>query len=93
MTRMGVPIGVAAVCSGVKVPTIRYDEEIGLLQAPRAQRTTGGITMRPTSANSSLSAMHANLCSKLTPSAPCSPFRITRISRADARYDCSCEAR
>jgi DNA-binding transcriptional MerR regulator len=31
MTRMGVPIGIAAVRSGVKVPTIRYYEEIGLL--------------------------------------------------------------
>jgi DNA-binding transcriptional MerR regulator len=34
MTRMGVPIGVAAIHSGVKVPTIRYYEEIGLLPAP-----------------------------------------------------------
>jgi DNA-binding transcriptional MerR regulator len=34
MTRMGVPIGVAAIRSGVKVPTIRYYEEIGLLPAP-----------------------------------------------------------
>jgi DNA-binding transcriptional MerR regulator len=30
----GVPIGVAAIRSGVKVPTIRYYEEIGLLPAP-----------------------------------------------------------
>jgi hypothetical protein len=59
MTRMGVVTGVAAVRSGVKVPTIGYDEEIGLLQAPRAQRATGGTTLRQTSANSSLSAMHA----------------------------------
>jgi DNA-binding transcriptional MerR regulator len=34
MTRVGVPIGVAATRSGVKVPTIRYYEEIGLLTAP-----------------------------------------------------------
>lgn len=34
---MGVPIGQAALRTGVKVPTIRYYEEIGLLQA--ADRT------------------------------------------------------
>jgi DNA-binding transcriptional MerR regulator len=34
MTRMSVPIGIAATRSGVKVPTIRYYEEIGLLPAP-----------------------------------------------------------
>lgn len=31
---MGVPIGKASARTGVKVPTIRYYEEIGLLQAP-----------------------------------------------------------
>lgn len=41
MTTAGrdVPIGTAARLSGVKVPTIRYYEEIGLLQAP--PRTEG----------------------------------------------------
>jgi DNA-binding transcriptional MerR regulator len=34
MTRAGVPIGVAAIRSGVKVPTIRYYEEISLLARP-----------------------------------------------------------
>jgi DNA-binding transcriptional MerR regulator len=34
MTRKGVPIGIASIRSGVKVPTIRYYEEIGLLPAP-----------------------------------------------------------
>jgi DNA-binding transcriptional MerR regulator len=34
MTRTGVPIGVASTRSGVKVSTIRYYEEIGLLPAP-----------------------------------------------------------
>jgi DNA-binding transcriptional MerR regulator len=34
MSSEGVPIGVAAIRSGVKVPTIRYYEEIGLLPAP-----------------------------------------------------------
>jgi DNA-binding transcriptional MerR regulator len=34
MTRTGVPIGIASTRSGVKVPTIRYYEEIGLLPAP-----------------------------------------------------------
>jgi DNA-binding transcriptional MerR regulator len=34
MTRAGVPIGVAAARTGVKVPTIRYYEEIGLLPTP-----------------------------------------------------------
>jgi len=39
MLRQGVPIGEAAAVSGVKVPTIRYYEQIGLLQAP--PRTEG----------------------------------------------------
>jgi DNA-binding transcriptional MerR regulator len=34
MTRHDVPIGVASTRSGVKVPTIRYYEEIGLLPKP-----------------------------------------------------------
>jgi DNA-binding transcriptional MerR regulator len=34
MTRAGVPIGTAATRSGVKVSTIRYYEEIGLLPSP-----------------------------------------------------------
>jgi len=34
MTYYGVPIGVAAMRSGVKVPTIRYYEQIGLLPKP-----------------------------------------------------------
>jgi DNA-binding transcriptional MerR regulator len=34
MTHHGVPIGVAATHSGVKVPTIRYYEQIGLLPKP-----------------------------------------------------------
>ena len=34
MTGTDVPIGVAAIRSGVKVPTIRYYEEVGLLRAP-----------------------------------------------------------
>ena len=39
MTRPGVPIGDADKASGVKVPTIRYYEQIGLLPAP--PRTQG----------------------------------------------------
>jgi DNA-binding transcriptional MerR regulator len=39
MTQRGVPIGKAARYSGVKVPTIRYYEQIGLLPAP--PRTEG----------------------------------------------------
>jgi DNA-binding transcriptional MerR regulator len=35
MTQTGVPIGVASARSGVKVPTIRYYQEIGLLPQPR----------------------------------------------------------
>jgi DNA-binding transcriptional MerR regulator len=34
MTDHGVPIGIASAHSGVKVPTIRYYEQIGLLTAP-----------------------------------------------------------
>src|SRR5689334_14381955 len=34
MARHGVPIGVASARSGVKVPTIRYYEAIGLLPRP-----------------------------------------------------------
>jgi DNA-binding transcriptional MerR regulator len=34
MMLLGVPIGVAATHSGVKVPTIRYYEQIGLLPKP-----------------------------------------------------------
>jgi DNA-binding transcriptional MerR regulator len=34
MTRPGIPIGVASRESGVKVPTIRYYEQIGLLPKP-----------------------------------------------------------
>lgn len=40
MTEMGVSIGEAAQRSGVKSPTIRYYEQIGLLPAP--PRTEGG---------------------------------------------------
>jgi DNA-binding transcriptional MerR regulator len=34
MTHHGVPIGIAAKRSGVKVPTIRYYEQIGLMPEP-----------------------------------------------------------
>jgi DNA-binding transcriptional MerR regulator len=34
MSRTGIPIGVASIRSGVRVPTIRYYEDIGLLPAP-----------------------------------------------------------
>jgi DNA-binding transcriptional MerR regulator len=37
MSRTGVPIGIASIRSGMKVPTIRYYEDIGLL--PAAPRT------------------------------------------------------
>ncbi len=40
MERQNIPIGEAAKRSAVKVPTIRYYEEIGLL--PRVPRTNGG---------------------------------------------------
>jgi DNA-binding transcriptional MerR regulator len=40
MTRAGVSISVAAIRSGVKVPTIRYYEEIGLLASPARRNST-----------------------------------------------------
>jgi DNA-binding transcriptional MerR regulator len=39
MMLLGVPIGVAATHSGVKVPTIRYYEQIGLLPKPRRTKS------------------------------------------------------
>jgi DNA-binding transcriptional MerR regulator len=39
MNSTGVPIGVAAIRSGVKVPTIRYYEAIGLLATPARTRS------------------------------------------------------
>jgi len=39
MTRNSVPIGVASIRSRVKVPTIRYYEEIGLLATPRRTKS------------------------------------------------------
>ena len=39
MSRTGVSIGVASIRSGVKVPTIRYYEDIGLLPAPRRTKS------------------------------------------------------
>ncbi len=39
MTRHGLPIGVASAHSGVKVPTIRYYEAIGLLPKPRRSKS------------------------------------------------------
>jgi DNA-binding transcriptional MerR regulator len=39
MTRPGIPIGVASAHSGVKVPTIRYYEQIGLLPKPTRTKT------------------------------------------------------
>lgn len=39
MMLLSVPIGVAATRSGVKVPTIRYYEQIGLLPKPRRTKS------------------------------------------------------
>jgi DNA-binding transcriptional MerR regulator len=39
MSSPGVPIGVASARSGVKVPTIRYYEQIGLLPKPTRTKT------------------------------------------------------
>jgi DNA-binding transcriptional MerR regulator len=39
VSRTGVSIGVASITSGVKVPTIRYYEAIGLLPAPRRTKS------------------------------------------------------
>jgi DNA-binding transcriptional MerR regulator len=39
MTDHGVPIGIASAHSGVKVPTIRYYEQIGLLPKPRRTKS------------------------------------------------------
>ena len=39
MMLLSVPIGVAATHSGVKVPTIRYYEQIGLLPKPRRTKS------------------------------------------------------
>jgi DNA-binding transcriptional MerR regulator len=46
----GVPIGVASIESGVKVPTIRYYEQIGMLRAPPRtksnRRLYGAVDLR-----------------------------------------------
>jgi|SRR5215831_17956500 len=39
MNRSGIPIGAASAHSGVKVPTIRYYEQIGLLPKPTRTRS------------------------------------------------------
>lgn len=39
MTRFGVPIGIASAQTGVKIPTIRYYEQIGLLPKPIRTRS------------------------------------------------------
>jgi DNA-binding transcriptional MerR regulator len=62
MTRAGVSISVAAIRSGVKVPTIRYREEIGhTWRARRAGTALDGITALTTSAGSSPSSRTCQL--------------------------------
>jgi hypothetical protein len=79
MTFQDVSIGVAATRSGVKVTTIRYYEQIGLL--PRPPRTKDA-TMPLICIGWLSSAMLANWASKSRQFAPCSPSRTIQISHA-----------
>jgi hypothetical protein len=82
IARHGVPISVASVHSGVKVPMIRYYEQIGLLPKRSARKAIGGGTMPLICVGLFLFGVRVNWGSKSTPSAPYSPFRTTRINHA-----------
>jgi DNA-binding transcriptional MerR regulator len=85
MKLQGVPIGVASTRSGVKVPTIRYYEEIGLL--PKPPRTKANRrNYNAADLHRLVFIRHAReLGSKSRQSAPCSPCRTIQISHAGPR--------
>ena len=64
-------IGTLSKESGVKVPTIRFYEQIGLLPAPPGPRAIGALTGMRTFGGSGSSVTPVSLGSRLRTSAPC----------------------
>jgi hypothetical protein len=81
MTHRNVPIAVASKRSGVKVPTIRYYEQIRC-QSRHVRKAIDEISMIPIFVGSFSSAMLASWASNSTLFAPCSSSRTIQINRA-----------
>ncbi len=58
-------IGDLSPSTGVKIPTIRYYEQMGVLNPPSAQRAISGATVGVSRSVSPSSAMPENLGSRL----------------------------